>query len=82
MLPKTRTEQAIELWLSGDKVKALAIFRTFTINIPKEVKRSIQIAYESLTDSSRKSFYESIGVDVSKEIEAAFSHIEENYGEK
>lgn len=57
---------------NNNLVSALCIIKTFRHGFSKEEMRTIQIAYESLTGNSR--FYESLGVDIQKEINKA-SHI-------
>lgn len=64
---KTKTEKAISLFKSGCLKEALAIFRTFRIGFTKEERRTLQIAYESLTGND--DFYKQLGIDTSDEID-------------
>lgn len=57
----TKTEQLREFWNKGNIKKALSIFKTFKIGISKEDKRTVEIAYETLT--GKGNFYTSIGID-------------------
>ncbi|WP_052643718.1 hypothetical protein [Hoylesella timonensis] len=62
-----KTEKAKNLLKAGKFKEALSIIKAFRIGFTKEEKRSIEIAYESL--SGNEQFYKSIGIDTDKEIE-------------
>lgn len=62
-----KTEEAKALLKAGKFKEALSIIKTFRLGYTKEEKRSIEIAYESL--SGHEQFYKSIGIDTDKEIE-------------
>lgn len=62
-----KTDKAKVLLKSGRFKEALAIIKTFRSGFCKEERRSIQIAYESL--SGHEQFYRSLGIDVDKVIE-------------
>ena len=59
-----KTEKAKILLRTGELQKALSIIKTFRFGFSKEEKRSIQIAYESL--SGHDHFYRSLGIDTEK----------------
>ena len=62
-----KTDKAKALLKSGRFKESLAIIKTFRLGFSKEERRSIQIAYESL--SGHEPFYRSLGIDVDKVIE-------------
>ena len=62
-----KTDKAKALLKSGRFKESLAIIKTFRLGFSKEERRSIQIAYESL--SGHEQFYRSLGIDVDKVIE-------------
>ena len=62
-----KTDKAKALLKSGCFKESLAIIKTFRLGFSKEERRSIQIAYESL--SGHEQFYRSLGIDVDKVIE-------------
>lgn len=70
-----KTTQAKEFWLSGDKQKALRIFKTFRLGLSKEEKRAIEIHHE-VVSGGKTSFYESLGIDLQDIKEQAESVIE------
>ncbi len=74
---RTKTSKALAL-LEGGKVReALAIFRTFRVGFRVEEKRTIQIASDTLNGSG--SFYDSIGIDSSLEVQKAIQILREKY---
>lgn len=77
MKTQTKTQKAIDKYNEGDFKGALAIFKTFKINIPEEEKRALQIAHESLCGKS--SFYQMLGIDTDQMIEDARAYIIERY---
>lgn len=58
---KTKTDKAKELYIYGDRVGAMKIFKTFKVGFTKEEQRTIQIAHESQTGSAK--FYQDLGID-------------------
>lgn len=74
---RTKTEKAVSLFRSGCLKEALTIFRTFRIGFTKEERRTLQIAYESLTGN--KSFYQQIGIDTDSMISKSVEIIAEKY---
>ena len=58
---KTKTEQAINLFNSGNLAGALKLFKNFKFGFTKEEIRILQIAYETLTGNS--AFYKQIQLD-------------------
>ena len=58
---KTKTSKAIDLFSQGNTIAALKIFSTFRIGLSADEKRTLEIAYESMTGNER--FYQDIGVD-------------------
>jgi len=73
----TKRQHAIELFLNNDFKAALAIFKTFKIQVSKEEKRCLELAYAGLTGQS--DFYSSIGVDTELELEKAKTIIKNKY---
>lgn len=74
---RTKTEKAVSLFRSGCLKEALTIFRTFRIGFTKEERRTLQIAYESLTGN--KNFYQQIGIDTDSMISKSVEIIAEKY---
>lgn len=72
-----KTEKAKILLRTGELQKALSIIKTFRFGFSKEEKRSIQIAYESL--SGHDHFYRSLGIDTDKEIERTRQLLADKY---
>lgn len=72
-----KTEKAKILLRTGELQKALSIIKTFRFGFSKEEKRSIQIAYESL--SGHEQFYRSLGIDTDKEIERTRQLLADKY---
>lgn len=70
---RTKTEKAVSLFRSGCLKEALTIFRTFRIGFTKEERRTLQIAYESLTGN--KSFYQQIGIDTDSMISKSVRNV-------
>ena len=60
---RTKTEIAVENWLSGKRTEALAIFKTFKAGITKEEKETLVLAYEI---KKHPDFYKSLGHDENK----------------
>ena len=58
---ETKTSKAISLLRSGYLKEALAIFSTFRIGFTSEERRTLKIAYESLSGNSE--FYRQLGID-------------------
>ena len=73
----SKTEKVKFLLKAGEFLKALAIIKTFRLGFTKEEKRSIEIAYESL--SGHENFYKSLGIDVGKEIERTRQLLADKY---
>lgn len=73
----SKSEKAKRLFLSGNLKRALAIYKNFRYDFTEEERRSIQIAYESLT--GRAPFYKSLGIDtdlmVTRSVLAISNHI-------
>lgn len=73
----SKSEKAKRLFLSGNLKRALAIYKNFRYDFTQDERRSIQIAYESLT--GKASFYQSLGIDtnlmVAKSVLAISNHI-------
>lgn len=76
-LYRTKVDKVKSLLAAGDFQKALTIVKTFRIGFSKEEKRSIQIAYESL--SGHDHFYRSLGIDTDKEIERTRQLLADKY---
>ena len=57
----TKTQTAIDAFRSGDKVKALSLFKTFKIGYTKEESETLTIYHEMLVGNRK--FYESLGRD-------------------
>ena len=66
-LYRSKVDKVKSLLAVGAFQKALTIVKTFRLGFSREEKRSIQIAYESL--SGYEQFYRSLGIDVDKVIE-------------
>lgn len=64
-MSKTKTTKAKELFKQGDLKGTLRIVKCFKIGVSEQEKRTIQIAYESL--SGKQNFYISLGIDVDAE---------------
>nr|DAI13900.1 MAG TPA: RNA polymerase-binding transcription factor [Caudoviricetes sp.]DAX44865.1 MAG TPA: RNA polymerase-binding transcription factor [Caudoviricetes sp.] len=62
-----KTDKARSLLKMGRFKEALAIIKTFRLGFNKEEKRSIQIAYETL--SGHGDFYRQLGIKVDEIIE-------------
>ena len=56
-----KTDKAKELFISGDFLGALKIFKTFRIGFSTEERRTLEIAHESLTGHEK--FYRDLGID-------------------
>lgn len=65
----SKTTQVILYLKDGDLRSALSILKTFRYDFTREERRTIQIAYESLTGKAK--FYESLGINTQLEIEKA-----------
>lgn len=65
----SKTAQVIQYLKDGDLLLALSILKTFRYDFDKEERRTIQIAYESMTGKAK--FYESLGINTQKEIQKA-----------
>ena len=72
-----KTDKAKALLKAGCFKEALAIIKTFRLGFSKEEKRSIQIAYESL--SGHEQFYRSLGIDVDKVQKDAYQLLIDRY---
>lgn len=72
-----KTDKAKTLLKAGRFKEALAIIKTFRLGFSKEEKRSIQIAYESL--SGHEHFYRSLGIDVDKVQKDAYQLLIDRY---
>lgn len=66
---QTKTSKAVALFKEGKLKEALRIFRTFKCGITSAEKRSIEIAYESMTGKAQ--FYQSLGIDTEAHIAVA-----------
>lgn len=66
---KTKTEQLRNFFQVGNIKKALGIFKTFKIGITKEQKRTVEIAYETLT--GKGNFYSQLGIDTEQKCKEA-----------
>ena len=65
----SKTAQGVQKLKDGDLKGALSIFSTFKYDFTSEERRTIQIAYESMTGKAK--FYESLGINTQLEIEKA-----------
>lgn len=65
----TKTEQAKQLYLSGDIKGSLKILQTFQREFNKDEKRTIQIAFECL--NGKEKFYQSLKIDTINELNKA-----------
>lgn len=72
-----KTDKVKELLKTGQLKEVLAIVKTFRIGFTKKEKRSIEIAYESL--SGHGQFYRSLGIDTEKKIEEASQLLTDKY---
>lgn len=61
---QTKTEIAVNYWINGKQLKALAIFRTFKIGITAEEKRVLEIAHES--QNGKENYYLSLGINTTE----------------
>ncbi len=61
MEKQTKTDKAKELFIYGDRVGAIAIFKTFKQGFTKEEKRTLQIAHECQT--GHEAFYQNLGIN-------------------
>lgn len=75
---ETKTSKAINLLHSGRLKEALAIFSTFRAGFTKEERRTLKIAYESLSGSA--GFYRQLGIDVNSEVEKSKIILLKRYG--
>lgn len=69
IIMQTKTSKAVALFKEGKLKEALRIFRTFKCGITSAEKRSIEIAYESMTGKAQ--FYQSLGIDTEAHIAVA-----------
>lgn len=74
---KTKLSMAISLFKEGEIKKSLKMFSKFRYGIDSDIKRTLEIAYESLAGKS--GFYSSLGIDVDMEILKAKKFIKEKY---
>lgn len=74
---ETKTSKAVEAFKAGDIKGALRIFKTFKIGFSVAERRTIQIAYESMTGN--ESFYQSLQIDTTAAITAAINLITVKY---
>lgn len=65
----SKTAQGVQKLKDGDLKGALSIFSTFKYDFTKDERRTIQIAYESMTGKAK--FYESLGINTQMEIQKA-----------
>lgn len=65
----SKTTQVIQYLKDGDLRSALSILKTFRYDFTGEERRTIQIAYESMTGKAQ--FYESLGINTQMEIQNA-----------
>ena len=75
---KTKTDKAKELYIYGDRVGAMKIFKTFKVGFTKEERRIMQIAYECQT--GHEQFYQNIGIDTTDMWSRAKELIKNRYG--
>ena len=61
---QTKTNQAVNLYLNGEELKAFRIFKTFKLGFSKEERDTIISAYEIL--SGHDQFYKQLGKDVNQ----------------
>jgi len=73
----TKTDRAKELYQDGRFKEALYIFKTFRIDVDKDERRTLEIAYGCLTGS--ESFYKSLGFDCKIEVNNAKQIIEKKW---
>ena len=66
---QTKTNNAVQLFKSGNIKEAFAIFRTFRIGFTKDERRTLQIASEALNGMGK--FYSDLGIDISLEVSKA-----------
>lgn len=76
-LYRTKVDKVKSLLAAEAFQEALTIVKTFRLGFSKEEKRSIQIAYESL--SGHEQFYRSLGIDVDKVIKDTRQLLTEKY---
>lgn len=76
-LYRSKVDKVKSLLAVGAFQKALTIVKTFRLGFSREEKRSIQIAYESL--SGHEQFYRSLGIDVDKVIEETRQLLADKY---
>ena len=62
-----KTELARKLFEAGDFLGALRICRNFRLGLTSDERRTMQIAFESLTGND--AFYSSIGIDTKQIID-------------
>ena len=63
---ETKTSQAVRLFQSGEKKKALAIAKTWRLGLTKPERDSLVLAYECMVHPE---FYQMLGTDIEKAIE-------------
>ena len=72
----TKTEQAVNLWRSGQISSAYKLFKGFKIGFTKEERNTIITAYE--INSGSAGFYKQLGIDLGQVIAEA-NMIIDNY---
>lgn len=74
---KTKTEQIKNAIIIDEWAVAFSIAKNFFAGFTKDEKKSIDIAHESKTMNSN--FYESIGVDINREVNNAKSILKSKF---
>lgn len=77
---QTKTQKAIQLYLSQDLKGALRIFKGFRRQFNASQLRTLQIAYEVLTGKGR--FYKQLGININHEVAESMNIIDSTYNIK
>ena len=73
----SKTALAVQKLKDGDLKGALSVFSTFKYDLTRAERRTIQIAYETLSGNS--AFYRSLGIDSNELIENAQEILSHKY---
>ena len=74
---ETVTSKAIEIWKSGDTVKALGIFKNFKMGVTEDERRILQVGHEM--QSGKRRFYESLGYNYNTAVGEAHKLVETKF---
>lgn len=71
----TKTEKAINLWIQGETIKALALFSNFRLGISKEDRDVLKRAYE-MNNGNGSTLYAQMGYNSQEQLEKATEIVE------